>query len=89
MLRLAERDWRRELGPVRTTTEQHIERKHDLVKINCGIESMLVKVLKENHLAKRFYEKLGGQMVREGSASVNGIEFANVTYGWRSIRGIF
>ncbi|MCB9455172.1 MAG: GNAT family N-acetyltransferase [Anaerolineaceae bacterium] len=47
--------------------------------------SLLVWVLAENP-ARRFYEALGGQYVREEEIEIGGAVLMEVAYGWRDIR---
>lgn len=49
------------------------------------LNSMLIWVLAENP-ARRFYEKLGGQYIKDGVYQRNGRQFAQVAYGWRDLR---
>jgi ribosomal protein S18 acetylase RimI-like enzyme len=48
------------------------------------LPSMLIWVLTENP-ARRFYEKLGGELVATGSYQIQGIELPQVAYGWLDI----
>lgn len=47
-----------------------------------GMFSMLVWVLRENSGARRFYEALGGQFVRETTADFMGALIPETAYGW-------
>ena len=47
-----------------------------------GMFSMLVWVLRENGGARRFYETLGGQFVRETTADFMGAPTPDTAYGW-------
>ena len=49
--------------------------------------SMLIWVLTENP-ARRFYEKLGGKLVQTGAYTIQGVELAQVAYGWLDITQI-
>ncbi len=46
-----------------------------------GLASLLVWVLADNH-ARRFYEALGGQFVREQDITIGGQRLREVAYGW-------
>ena len=48
------------------------------------LTSMLIWVLTENP-ARRFYEALGGELVRTGSYEIKGVELKQVAYGWLDI----
>ena len=50
-----------------------------------GIESMLLWVFETNP-ARRFYESLGGQVVRANSFEIEGVTLNEVAYGWLDIR---
>ena len=47
-----------------------------------GMHSMMLWVLAENWPARRFYEALGGQYVRETTISIGGAVLPEVSYGW-------
>jgi GNAT superfamily N-acetyltransferase len=49
-----------------------------------GRDSMLVWVLAANP-SRRFYEKLGGQLVRTGTYEIGGVMLEDVAYGWKNI----
>jgi len=49
-----------------------------------GLGSMLVWVLAENP-ARKFYEALGGQYVREKEIEIGGKALIEVAYGWKSL----
>ncbi len=49
-----------------------------------GLSSMLVWVLAENP-ARKFYEALGGQYVREKEIEIGGKTLIEVAYGWKSL----
>ena len=51
----------------------------------CGVSSMLLWVLKENRIARRFYESLGGVPVGEDSFELGGVELSEVAYGWKDL----
>ena len=50
--------------------------------------SMVIGTLKENHQARRFYEDLGGELIGETVFAVNGINYPEVLYGWRSLEAL-
>ena len=52
--------------------------------LNKGLSSMLVWVLADNPSC-RFYESLGGKVVRERTISIGGKELAELGYGWRDL----
>ncbi|HEX8035254.1 MAG TPA: GNAT family N-acetyltransferase [Ktedonobacterales bacterium] len=49
-----------------------------------GFKAMLVWVLADNP-SRRFYERLGGQFVREKQIDIAGISLSEVAYGWPDI----
>ena len=53
--------------------------------IQRGFMSLLIWVLATNP-SRRFYEALGGQLVREKREMTGGIEVMDVAYGWRQAR---
>jgi GNAT superfamily N-acetyltransferase len=50
-----------------------------------GINSLLIRVLKANAPARRFYEALGGQLVLEEQIEDRGAVLDQVAYGWRDV----
>ena len=48
-----------------------------------GMDSLLIRVLKANTRARRFYEALGGQLVLEEQIENEGAVLDQVAYGWR------
>lgn len=46
-----------------------------------GLTSILVWVLADNPAVK-FYQSLGGQQVTQKIINANGIELAEIAYGW-------
>jgi ribosomal protein S18 acetylase RimI-like enzyme len=48
-----------------------------------GMDSLLIRVLKANTRARRFYEALGGQLVLEEQIEDEGALLDQVAYGWR------
>ena len=53
-----------------------------------GIASLLVWVLTDNYPARRFYENLGGELVREQQITTAGQTVDEVGYGWRDISSL-
>jgi ribosomal protein S18 acetylase RimI-like enzyme len=53
-----------------------------------GLDTMLLWVLTENTLARRFYESLGGRYVRTSMWEVGGVSIEEVAYGWLDIRSL-
>src|SRR6476661_7619869 len=49
-----------------------------------GVKSMLLYVLKDNP-SRRFYERLGGQLLEQRQVELDGETFADVIYGWQDI----
>lgn len=54
--------------------------------VDHGIESLLVWVLTENHPARNFYEKLGGELARTQQITVGGQTVDEVGYGWKDLQ---
>ncbi len=50
-----------------------------------GLDSMILWVLAKNP-ARRFYESLGGQLVKSGQFEISGVTIEEVAYGWPDIR---
>lgn len=53
--------------------------------LNDGIDSLLIWVLTDNHPARRFYEKLGGKLVRDQQITTAGQTVDEVAYGWEDV----
>jgi ribosomal protein S18 acetylase RimI-like enzyme len=53
-----------------------------------GIDSMLLRVFKDNHTARQFYASLGGTYLKEKPIKVGDSEMIEVAYGWRDITGL-
>ena len=51
-----------------------------------GYPSLLLWALTENHRARRFYEALGGALLREREVAMDGGTIREVAYGWPDIR---
>ena len=57
------------------------------VLVERGLRSMLVWVLRDNHAARAFYERLGGVYVREHPLDFGaGFEVMEISYGWDDVR---
>ena len=56
--------------------------------IAAGFRSMLVWALEVNDAGRRFYEKLGGRLVRTGSVARGPHTFPTVGYGWPDITAL-
>ncbi len=52
-----------------------------------GFNAMLVWVLADNP-SRGFYERLGGQFVRERAIELGGVSLSEVACGWRNIRAL-
>jgi ribosomal protein S18 acetylase RimI-like enzyme len=50
-----------------------------------GTESMLLWVLEANARARRFYEALGGMVVRRQPIELGGMTLTEVAYGWANL----
>jgi ribosomal protein S18 acetylase RimI-like enzyme len=53
--------------------------------VSAELSTMLVWVLAANGGARRFYEGLGGRLVREQSVEVLGVTLPEVAYGWQDL----
>ena len=53
--------------------------------LTMGIDSMLLWVFTVNP-ARKFYEALGGQLVRASNFEIEGVTIDEVAYGWLNIR---
>jgi ribosomal protein S18 acetylase RimI-like enzyme len=54
-----------------------------------GTRSMLLWVLEANAPARRFYETLGGEVVRGQPIEIGGVTFTEVAYGWPDLNALF
>ncbi len=54
--------------------------------LEAGMQSMLIWVLADNAPARRFYEALDGENVREQEITIGGANLIEVAYGWKDIR---
>ncbi|WP_322807079.1 GNAT family N-acetyltransferase [Thermanaerothrix sp.] len=57
--------------------------------LQSGLTSMLIWVLAENHPARAFYARLGGQPVREQMITIGGTSLREIGYGWGDIKPLF
>jgi GNAT superfamily N-acetyltransferase len=55
--------------------------------VDRGFHAAIVRVLADNP-ACRFYERLGGRRVKEGSLELGGQPYAEVWYGWDDLRDL-
>jgi GNAT superfamily N-acetyltransferase len=53
-----------------------------------GYSSLLLWALTENDRARRFYETLGGTLLREREVAMDGGTIREVAYGWTDIRDL-
>jgi ribosomal protein S18 acetylase RimI-like enzyme len=53
-----------------------------------GYASLLLWALTDNARARRFYEHLGGTLLRERDAAMDGGTISEVAYGWADIRAL-
>jgi ribosomal protein S18 acetylase RimI-like enzyme len=50
-----------------------------------GFDSMIVWVLRDNHRARLFYERLGGTYVREQPLTIGSAVLQEVSYAWKGL----
>ncbi len=53
-----------------------------------GLENMIVWVLRDNAPARTFYERLGGEYLREQPITIGGALLQEVAYGWGRLDAI-
>ncbi len=53
--------------------------------LDCGLTSMLLWVLEDNHSARHFYGLLGGQPVSRKTITIGGKDLVEVSYAWRDL----
>lgn len=53
--------------------------------VRAGLDSMMVWVLADNQPARRFYQRLGGKLLRTQTIEIGGIGLEEVAYGWEDI----
>jgi ribosomal protein S18 acetylase RimI-like enzyme len=56
--------------------------------IQRGHLSMLLWVLRDNTTARKFYEAMGGQYLREKSIEIGSQTLLEVAYGWKDLRSL-
>ena len=49
------------------------------------INSMLLWVFKDNHLARRIYESMGGEYLEQKTVTIDRADVVMVSYGWKDI----
>ena len=50
-----------------------------------GLQAAWLRVLSDNAPARRFYEKLGAQVICETSEEIDGFAYREHFYGWRDL----
>lgn len=50
-----------------------------------GFPSMIIWVLRENAPSRRFYERMGGEYVRDDERELTGVRVTESGYGWKDI----
>ena len=50
-----------------------------------GLADMIIWVLRDNHSARTFYERLGGVYVRSQPITIGAVTLEEVSYGWRRL----
>ena len=53
-----------------------------------GLGDMIIWVLKDNHDARAFYERLGGRFVRAQPITIGPATLEEVSYGWRRLEDL-
>jgi ribosomal protein S18 acetylase RimI-like enzyme len=53
-----------------------------------GLEDMIVWVLRDNRLARNFYERLGGTYVRAQPITIGSTTVEEVSYGWTNLDAV-
>jgi len=72
-------------------TAQHRGFGRDLVRATVGglhemgLADMIIWVLRDNHQARAFYERLGGVYVRSQPITIGAATLEEVSYGWRRL----
>lgn len=56
--------------------------------VQMGRPAMLLWVLADNVQGRCFYERLGGQTVREQQIDIGGTQYTEVAYGWREVSAL-
>ena len=52
------------------------------------IDDMIVWVLRDNHAARNFYERLGGVYIRAQPITLGSVTLEEVSYGWPRLDGV-
>jgi ribosomal protein S18 acetylase RimI-like enzyme len=53
--------------------------------VDRGLDSMIIWVLRENAPSRRFYERMGGEWVRDEERELDGVRLTESAYGWPDI----
>jgi ribosomal protein S18 acetylase RimI-like enzyme len=53
-----------------------------------GYQNMLLWVLEANHNSRKFYDRLGGVIVKEGAYQLSDLSMKTLAYGWSDIRSL-
>lgn len=53
-----------------------------------GLDDMIIWVLRDNQVARAFYERLGGKFVRSQPITFGPETFEEVSYGWRRLEDV-
>ena len=51
-------------------------------RVELGMRSLIVWTLDDLHLSRRFYEREGGKLVKQGEWQVGGVALPELAYGW-------
>ena len=51
-----------------------------------GLQSLLIWVLEQNRIGRSFYEKMGGQPVRQKKVEIGNLIYPEIGYGWKDMR---
>jgi hypothetical protein len=49
---------------------------------------MLLWVLEENEIARRFYESIGGTLIAQDRFELGGAVLSEVAYGWKDLNAL-
>lgn len=53
-----------------------------------GLMDMIVWVLRDNPVARRFYERLGGVYIRSQPITIGSAQLEEVSYGWKRLEDV-
>jgi hypothetical protein len=53
-----------------------------------GFPNIMLWVLADNHGARRFYERIGGRVIRERSLTIFEVVVSECAYGWDDIHAL-